>query len=64
LRKFSTPSSNALFPAKDINALAELLINPPVIPCFDRLAAEHLARFHLQKVALEYLQLFERALSR
>jgi len=54
----------ALFPAGDIDALAELLINPPVIPGFDRLAAEHLAPFHPRKVAQEYLELFERALSR
>jgi len=40
------------------------LTNPPVIPGFDRLAAEHLAPFHPRKVAQEYLQLFERALSR
>ena len=53
----------ALFPAGNVDALAELLINPPVIPGFDRLAAEHLAPFHPRKVAQEYLQLFERALS-
>jgi glycosyltransferase involved in cell wall biosynthesis len=53
----------ALFAAGDVDALAELLINPPVIPDFDRLAAEHLAPFDPQKVAQEYLQLFERALS-
>jgi len=54
----------ALFPAGNIDALAELLINPPVIPGFDRLAEEHLAPFHPRKVAQEYLELFERALSR
>jgi glycogen(starch) synthase len=52
----------ALFPAGDVGALAELLINPPMIADFERVAVEHLAPFHPRKVAQEYLQLFEQAL--
>ena len=54
----------ALFPAGDVDALAELLINPPMISDFERVAVEHLAPFHPERVAQEYLELFGQALRR
>jgi glycosyltransferase involved in cell wall biosynthesis len=52
----------AIFPAGDAGALAELLICPPLIPDFARLAGQHLAPYRPRSVAREYLQLFEKAL--
>lgn len=52
----------AIFPAGDAGALAELLMRPPVISDFARLAEQHLAPYHPGRVAQEYLQLFEQAL--
>jgi glycosyltransferase involved in cell wall biosynthesis len=52
----------ALFPPGDVAALAKLLMRPPIIPDFDQLAAQHLAPYHPERVAREYLGLFEKEL--
>jgi glycogen synthase len=51
-----------IYPAGDVVALTKLLMYPPKIPDFNRLAAQHLAPYHPERVAREYLRLFERAL--
>jgi glycogen synthase len=51
-----------IFPAGDVHALAEFLMHPPAIPDFDRLATQHLAPYHPERVAREYLGLFEKEL--
>ena len=53
-----------IFPAGDVDALAEFLIHPPAIPDFDRSAALHLVPYHPERVAREYLGLFEKELHR